>query len=336
MANGLIDGKNVYNKSGTVVGERYQTTFESGTKYLLRLVNVAADTHFKFTIDNHTMEVISADFVPITPYTTDVLSIAIGQRYEVVVTADAVADNYWMRAIAQAACSDNENPNNIMGIIRYDNSSTADPTSTATTNAAVDECVDEPAASLVPYLEIDASDSADVTEDFSVTVSSTAGRFFWAMGNTTFWNEWGYPTIEQVLEGNATFDSEQNVFHLPDANQWVYWIVETALGAPHPLHLHGHDFWVLGSGEGTYDASTANLKSVGVPRRDVVTLPASGWVAFAFYTDNPGVSHPSSPPPLIPTFHDANYLFSTDLDHSLPHRMAHIRRSRCADDRAGG
>lgn len=290
MANGLIDGKNVFNQSGEIVGERYQTTFESGTKYLLRLVNVAADTHFKFTIDNHTMEVISADFVPIQPYTTDVLNIAIGQRYEVIVTANASADNYWMRAIAQTACSDNANPDNIMGIIRYDNSSTADPTSTATANAAVDECVDEPAASLVPYVQVDVGTAADITEDFSVTVSSSAGRFYWAMGNTTFYNDWGYPTIEQLIDGNITWDQEQNVFELPEANKWVYWIVETNLGAAHPLHLHGHDFWVLGYGEGTYDASTAELASVNAPRRDVVLMPASGWVAFAFYTDNPGVS----------------------------------------------
>lgn len=34
--------------------------------------------HFIFSIDNHTMQVISTDFVPINPYVTDSLSIAIG------------------------------------------------------------------------------------------------------------------------------------------------------------------------------------------------------------------------------------------------------------------
>lgn len=290
MANGLIDGKNVYEQDGTVLGERYTTTFESGTKYLLRLVNVAADTHFKFTIDNHTMEVVSADFVPIVPYTTDVLNIAIGQRYEVIVSADAAVGDYWMRAIAQTACSDNENPNNIMGIIRYDNSSTSDPTSTVTSNAAVDECVDEPAASLVPYLQVDASDSADVEENFAVSISYNANRFYWSMGNATFYNDWDYPTVQQLLDGNDTWADVQNVNRLPNANEWVYWIVQTDLGVPHPMHLHGHDFWVLGSGEGDFDASTASLSYTNTPRRDVVLLPASGWVAFAFYTDNPGVS----------------------------------------------
>lgn len=321
MANGLINGKNVYNQSGTIVGERYETTFESGTRYLLRLVNVAADTHFKFTIDNHTMEVISADFVPIVPYTTDVLNIAIGQRYEVIVTANATADNYWMRAIAQEACSSAENPDNIMGIIRYDNSSTADPTSTATSDAAVDECVDEPYASLVPYVQLDAADAADITSDFSVTVSSSAGRFYWSMGASTFYNDWHYPTIEQLLDGNATWATEQNVHTLPNANEWVYWIVETSLGVPHPMHLHGHDFWVLGSGNGNYDASTADLSFTNRPRRDVVLLPASGWVAFAFYTDNPGVRSPfppsssSCPPSSSSRTNDASFRLQVWVTH---------------------
>lgn len=325
MANGLINGMNTFNQSGTIVGARYETTFASGTSYLLRLVNVAADTHFKFTIDNHTLTVISTDFVPIQPYTTDVLNIAIGQRYEVIVTADAdtaTASDYWMRAIAQLACSDNDNADNILGIVRYDNASTADPTTTAAAAASVDECVDEARASLVPYLALDASDAADVEDDFSVTVSSSAGRFYWSMGNTTFFNDWGYPTALQILDSaNSTtakaYSAEQNVFSLPEANQWVYWIVETDLGVPHPMHLHGHDFWVLGSGDGTYDASTASLTKTNTPRRDVVLLPASGWVVFAFYTDNPGVSLLSLlfPPQMVffffsvyqlPSFHTQN------------------------------
>lgn len=303
MANGLINGTNTFTQDdGTVVGSRFETTFESGTRYLLRLVNPSADTHFKFTIDDHSMEVISADFVPIQPYTTDVVSIAMGQRYEVIVTANATAGDYWLRAIAQTACSDNANPDNIKGIIRYDSSSTADPTTNVTASATVDECVDEPMASLVPYVVVDASD-ADVSEDFAVTVGATAGKFTWSMGETTFLNDWNYPSIQQVYESgsNATsWEEDQNCFALPEANQWVYWIVQTALGVAHPMHLHGHDFWVLGQGEGTYDGTTASLTTVNAPRRDVVLLPASGWVVFAFKTDNPGVSFLLAPFALPP------------------------------------
>ncbi|KAK7714693.1 hypothetical protein SLS63_011667 [Diaporthe eres] len=288
MDTGLINGTNTFTQDdGTVVGKRHETVFTAGTRYRIRLVNVAADTHFKFTIDNHTMEVIASDFVSVNPYSTDVVNIAIGQRYDIIVTANATADNYWLRAIAQTSCSNNDNPGDIKGIIRYDSTSTEDPTSQANDNAAIDECIDE--TNLVPYVKVDASDLADVSTDFSVAVAASAGRFYWSMGNSTFINQWNYPSLLQVNEDNNTWSAEQNMYQLPNANEWVYWIVQTNLGAPHPLHLHGHDFWVLGQGVGKYDAASADLQTVNVPRRDVVLLPASGWVAFAFITDNPGV-----------------------------------------------
>jgi FtsP/CotA-like multicopper oxidase with cupredoxin domain len=79
MDTGLINGTNVYGSGSNQTGSYFNVTFESGTSYRLRVVNVAIDTHFKFMIDNHTMSVIASDFVPIKPYTTDVLDIAMGR-----------------------------------------------------------------------------------------------------------------------------------------------------------------------------------------------------------------------------------------------------------------
>jgi FtsP/CotA-like multicopper oxidase with cupredoxin domain len=110
------------------------------------------------------------------------------------------------------------------------------------------------------------------------------------MGTNSFVNQWDYPTILQAYEGNDTWAAEQEVYQLPDANVWVYFVMQTANAQGHPMHLHGHDFWVLGQGVGTYDAATADLTFVNAPRRDVVQLPSEGYVVIAFYTDNPGVS----------------------------------------------
>ena len=78
LDNGLINGTNIYNSSGTVTGSRFETAWTEGTSYRLRIVNGAVDTHFKFMVDNHTMTVIANDFVPIVPYETTVLDIAMG------------------------------------------------------------------------------------------------------------------------------------------------------------------------------------------------------------------------------------------------------------------
>ncbi|KAI3335779.1 putative extracellular dihydrogeodin oxidase/laccase [Ustulina deusta] len=286
LENGLINGTNVYDDGGS----RFETTWVSGTSYRLRLVNTAADTHFKFTIDNHTMQVIAMDFVPIVPYSTDVLAIAMGQRYDIIVTANATTDNYWMRAIAQTTCSENENADNIKGIIRYDGASTDDPTSTAWEAADDDDCSDEDMSLLVPYVAIDATDAPTGTEDdFAVAIVTGGDSVLWEMGNSSMVSQWNYPSLLQVSEGNDTWGDAQQAYIFPDADVWVYWVIQTSNGQPHPMHLHGHDFWILGQGTGTFDGSTANLTLTNPPRRDVVQLPGQGYVVIAFKTDNPGI-----------------------------------------------
>ncbi|XVF05647.1 hypothetical protein REPUB_Repub05bG0190700 [Reevesia pubescens] len=58
----------------------------------------------------------------------------------------------------------------------------------------------------------------------------------------------------------------------------------------HPWHLHGHDFWVLGYGEGKFkeeDEKTFNLKNP--PLRNTAVIFPYGWTALRFVADNPGV-----------------------------------------------
>jgi FtsP/CotA-like multicopper oxidase with cupredoxin domain len=249
LDNALINGTNTYDDGGY----RYNTSFTSGSSYRIRLVNSAVDTHFKFMVDNHTMQVIASDLVPITPYETTVLDIGMGQRYDVIITADQadVADNFWLRAIPQSACSDVDNSDDIRGIIYYGDS----PSSTN-------------------------------VEAASVGFNSDS-LFRWYLNSTTFVVDWENPTLEKILDGNTTFATSNAVIELPDANVWTYVVIETTLAVPHPIHLHGHDFSVLAQGSGTYsDSVSLNLSNP--PRRDTAMLPASGYLVLAFETDNPG------------------------------------------------
>lgn len=152
----------------------------------------------QFSIDNHTLSVIAADFVPITPFTTESVTLGMGQRYvsslafrtwamadtstqDIIVTANATSDNYWMRAVPQTTCSENDNSDNIRGIVRYDSSSTTDPTSTGYDIA--DDCDDMPMASLVPYVALDAG--SESTQDELGVSFTTVGSFFrWTIGGS--------------------------------------------------------------------------------------------------------------------------------------------------------
>lgn len=224
--NGLINGTNTWTQTdGTVVGSRFETNFVAGTRYRIRLVNGAADTHFRFTIDNHTLEVIASDFVPIVPYTTTDVSIGMGQRYDIIVTATETTGNFWLRGIPQESCSDNNNVNNILGIVRYDSASTADPTSTAY-STLVDSCDDESASNLAPFLAIDVGTVA-ATDDEEATLAFGTS-ILWTMNAVSFVSEWNYPTVEAVADGNDTWSTAEHVWSLPTADEWVMMVIQVS------------------------------------------------------------------------------------------------------------
>lgn len=64
-----------------------------------------------------------------------------------------------------------------------------------------------------------------------------------------------------------------------------------ALGVTHPIHLHGHDFAIIGQSTSAYDPNTSpnSFNFDNPPRRDVAMLPGGGFLAIAFKPDNPGI-----------------------------------------------
>lgn len=309
MENGLINGTNTYQGSGA----KLETIFESGKKYRFRVENVATDGHFQFSIDGHSLTVIGNDLVPIVPYNTDAISVSIGQRYDVIVEANANSGDYWLRAQWVSACSTNGNPDDITGIVRYDASSTATPTSNSTVTTA-QTCEDEPLESLVPHLALDVTSLT--TTAFEGLNFATGGPWFqWTINGSSLELDWENPTLLQILDGNTSFPLDYNVVSVDKTNtdgssEWVVLIIEddTGFGVTHPIHLHGHDFWVLAQTTGIYSGDQSEFNLVNPPRRDVASLPGNGYLAIAFELDNPGACtyqfffnpNPDPPSPFLP------------------------------------
>jgi hypothetical protein len=204
-----------------------------------------------------------------------------------------------MRAVPQSSCSSNANSADIRAIVRYSSSSTADPTSTADSNLSNADCNDELLSNLVPYLPQTVVDPRQ-DQDLGVSIAASGNLFKWQIGLNSMLVEWANPSLLQISEGNTTFESQENVYKLETANEWVYFVIETQLDVPHPIHLHGHDFFILAAEDGaTYDDSvTLNLNNP--PRRDVANLPSAGYLVIAFLTDNPGAWLVRNFPPYAP------------------------------------
>lgn len=119
--------------------------------------------------------------------------------------------------------------------------------------------------------------------------------------------------MQYVFDGNSTYPDSYDVIQIPNEgvvstivhssgasrcnvndSQWTYWVIQVLSDAPpvpHPIHLHGHDFFVLGSGSGTLDLSTASssLNFDNPSRRDTAILPGGGYLVIAFEANNPGL-----------------------------------------------
>lgn len=273
-------------------GARNEIVFESGTTYRLRLVNVATEGFFRFHIDSHTFSVIAMDLIPIVPYDTASIVIANGQRYDIVVTANQTADNYWMRALYHSDCGTiDEYLDDIKGIIRYHSSSTDDPTTTAPSFTA--QCYDEDASNLVPYVAQSVG-SADDTYSTDLNYTYPNEIWKWTINSSSLIVNWSEPSLVSIYEAGGVTDlslpTDANYWELNDASSWVYFAIHDESGTDlgHPIHLHGHDFFILAAGDGTYDADTTVLNLDNPPRRDTATLPGDGHLVIAFMTDNPG------------------------------------------------
>lgn len=59
----------------------------------------------------------------------------------------------------------------------------------------------------------------------------------------------------------------------------------------HPIHVHGHNFFIVGRGVGNFDVGKDPLgyNLVDPPERNTVAVPMGGWAAIRLIADNPGV-----------------------------------------------
>ncbi|KAK3375889.1 multicopper oxidase [Lasiosphaeria ovina] len=298
--NGLINGTNIFIDPTTNIqtGKRFEFVFQPNESHRIRLINTAMDQHFKVALDGHEMEVIAADFVPIKPFKTKILNIGIGQRYDVIITADQTPGNFWLRANVQTNCGQRAATfTDIRAIVRYNSpgvNGTADPPE-ATPPAFDVDCTDMPMANLEPFVAINLNITGNLTFDQTITFNQDFNNpnpvINWEIKDGIhFLSHWENPTLLQLAgPGNVTFPDEQQVLEVNGVDKMQFVLIQTDSGGDHPIHLHGHDFWIVDQSNTTkFDPSTFVPNTINPPRRDVALLNGSGHLVIAFKADNPG------------------------------------------------
>jgi FtsP/CotA-like multicopper oxidase with cupredoxin domain len=275
--------------------------FESGKKHLLRLINAGAEGIQKFSIDGHQLKVIAVDYIPVEPFMTNVVTLAIGQRTDVVVEAiGKPGESYWMRSqLGQGPfCTLNSGVSpNALAAVYYDGADTNSvPQSMSDVTAAqLSICKNDELTTAVPLCKIP-TQAPDVTQRVDLDFKSNGTNFIWFLNNQTYRGDYNEPILLDVKEGKTTYEPEWNVYQFPGAKHVRIHLVNHGLIGGHPMHLHGHDFHVLAEGYGEWDGSIVNPGNT--LRRDVHQLQNAqnnngtvipSYMVLQFEQDNPGV-----------------------------------------------
>ncbi|KAK0940481.1 laccase, multicopper oxidase, benzenediol:oxygen oxidorectuctase [Friedmanniomyces endolithicus] len=289
--NMLINGTN---KNANGGGSYNQVKITSGKKYRLRLINMSVDNYIRVSLDGHAMQVMTTDFIPCKPFSVNSLLLGIGQRYDVVINANQTAGNYWFRANVANDCLSG---NNFYGRAIWSYSSVTPGTPTTSANTQDSVCL-EPSQAAPYWVQPVPSgsfasqiDALDVGLTKAQVVPNGDAIIVWAINTSSINVAWDHPTLQYVMEGNTSYPTQFNVVPTVNEGAWNYVVVQMLPNnppVPHPFHLHGHDFFLLGQGSGTFSAGSASLNFATPPRRDTATVPGGGWLAIAFNSNNPG------------------------------------------------
>jgi FtsP/CotA-like multicopper oxidase with cupredoxin domain len=267
--------------------------FVPGMTYRLRLVNTGSVAFEQISIDDHNMTIITNDFVPVEPYETSVVTLGVGQRTDVIVTATGQANqSYWFRAWNHPLCGDNAQPDG-RAIIFYPNADrslqpTSDPTPIPLNNA----CQNDALSLSRPVYAIPVTEP-DVTLTVTMTYAANATKSFqWLMNGLAWKGDLNIPLTFDAINGTTEFPPERVLYNLGTNTSIRIVFINTYL-ADHPMHQHGHNFQVLAEGYGVWDGTITNPDN---PQRRDVHMSWSGaspstanYMVIQFDLDNPGV-----------------------------------------------
>ncbi|KAL0957106.1 hypothetical protein HGRIS_003199 [Hohenbuehelia grisea] len=258
---------------------------EPGKRYRFRLVSIACDPNYQFSIDGHSVVIIEADGEYVQAVEVDSIQIFAAQRYSFILKADKPVGNYWIRADPNVGDQGFEGGLN-SAILRYIGAPEEEPTSAASESKMPLRETDLHAMLDSPAPGVPQPGAADINIRLVPTFNTSTLKF--QVNDKTFVppETPSLPVMLQILSGTHLAQDllpQGSVYGLQRDKVVELVIPPLVLGGPHPVHLHGHAFSVVRS------AGSTSYNFENPVRRDVVSIGNPGdEVTIRFKTDNPG------------------------------------------------
>ncbi|KAL0578124.1 ferroxidase fet3 [Marasmius crinis-equi] len=269
-------------------------SFQTGKTYRLRVVNTSAYATFFFWIDGHDMGIIEVDGTDVSETPVDVLSVAVGQRYSVLVTSRGDASSNWaihanMDSRVFRDIQNNVNPN-ITSSATYSPSAPFANNQSASQYPLVDDTALNP-------IQPQSAPVVTKTIELEVTFETLDDGKNYGMFNRITYNAPKVPAIfsELSLGRDATDERAYGpLSFVVERDDVVDLVIKNGDTRAHPFYLHGHKPMLVNHAQdfkSTDPSMNPPLPSnLSNPmRRDTVYVLAGGSSTLRFVADNPGV-----------------------------------------------
>uniref|UniRef100_A0A7N0T6V5 L-ascorbate oxidase n=2 Tax=Kalanchoe fedtschenkoi TaxID=63787 RepID=A0A7N0T6V5_KALFE len=302
----------------------YTLTVVPGKTYRLRVSSLTALSALSFQIEGHNMTVVEADGHNVVPFVVKNLFLYSGETYSVLVTADQdPSRNYWATSSIVGRNATFTTPPALSVINYYPNHLRRAPPTRPPAGPVWNDVAPRLSQSLAIKAREGYIHAPPAASDRVIVLLNTQNRIDgymkWAVNNVSF----TLPhtpyliALKHRLLGAfdqtpppENFDPAHDIYSVaknPNAttsnglyrlefNSTVDIILQNANSLTpnnsetHPWHLHGHDFWVLGYGEGKFDIEKdpKSYNLVNPIMKNTVPVHPYGWTALRFRADNPG------------------------------------------------
>lgn len=326
----LINGRGRNMKKDTKSKPTLYATFGviRGGRYRFRVIfNGVSNCPISMSIDNHDLVVIASDGNDIEPVEVQKIMFHGAERFDFVLHANQKVANYWIRIKGYSFCAKNQLHQE--AVLHYQDAD-ARALDTHTLSYAYDapgvmlnELGDdaggdnEQSISLVSLnaRHVEPALTPSVTYYTSMNAWELRGEGFrFQMDDITFsMPKLSFLQTRNLGIGQFFCNSTQqaslgfncksrhckcsNVIHVP-ANKNVEFVISSKSNTPHPIHLHGYTFRVVGMGV-LGEKRIAQIEEIdkrtplprrgrGAPLKDSVQVPAFGYTIIQFNSNSPG------------------------------------------------
>jgi multicopper oxidase len=215
-----------------------------GDRVRLRVMNIAADTGFRFAVAGHRLTVTHADGMPVEPVTVDALRLGMGERYDVLVESAQPGGAWQVGVQAEGRGGWGR------AVLRYTGSEVSSAPDVAERPA-------ELGGRLVAY------DDLLAREPLPLPAGGPDRQYDLVLSGTQIGGQ-SYPDADPlpVTEG-----------------EWVRVTMRNTSSKWHPMHLHGHHFQVLSpTGRGPVKDTVAVAARGGVVTFDFLATNPGDWL----------------------------------------------------------